>query len=129
MERVVITGLGTVNPLGNNKNIFWDNLSNGVNGVSRISLFDTEKFKVKIAAESKINLSNYFNSKELNKLDRFAAFSIIAADEAIIDSKLKNYDSNRIGVIIGSGIGGIQSLENQHKKLLNNLAPDSSKTL
>ena len=118
MEKVVITGLGTVNPLGNNTKTYWNNLIEGKNGISKITLFDTEQFKVKIAGESKIDLTTYFNTKELNKLDRFSAFSIIAADEAIKDSKLNNFDPNRVGVILGSGIGGISSLEQQHKKLL-----------
>jgi len=118
LERVVITGLGTVNPLANNKKNFWHNISIGKNGVSNISLFDTENFKVKIAAEAKIDLTAYFNSKELNKLDRFTSFSLIAADEAIKDSNLNKFNAERVGVIIGSGIGGIQSLENQHKNLL-----------
>ena len=118
LEKVVITGLGTVNPLGNNTKTYWNNLIEGKNGISKITLFDTEQFKVKIAGESKIDLTTYFNTKELNKLDRFSAFSIIAADEAIKDSKLNNFDPNRVGVILGSGIGGISSLEQQHKKLL-----------
>ena len=119
-ERVVITGLGTVNPSGNNVKEFWENLKVGKNSIKNISLFDTNDFKVKIAAECSIELYDYFNSKELNKLDRFAAFSLIAADEAIQDSNLKNnFNPNRVGVIIGSGIGGIKSLENQHKKLLH----------
>ena len=120
LEKVVITGLGTVNPLGNNTKTYWNNLIEGKNGISKITLFDTEQFKVKIAGESKIDLTTYFNTKELNKLDRFSAFSIIAADEAIKDSKLNNFDPNRVGVILGSGIGGISSLEQQHKKLLKN---------
>ena len=119
-ERVVITGLGTVNPSGNNIKEFWENLQVGKNSIKKISLFDTNDFKVKIAGECSIKLDDYFNSKELNKLDRFTAFSLIAADEAIKDSNLKNnFNANKTGVIIGSGIGGIKSLENQHKKLLD----------
>jgi len=120
LEKVVITGLGTVNPLGNNTKTYWNNLVKGKNGISEITLFDTEQFKVKIAGESKIDLNNYFNTKELNKLDRFSAFSIIAADEALKDSQLKNFNPDRVGVIIGSGIGGINSLEEQHTRLLKN---------
>ena len=116
MEKVVITGLGTVNPLGNNTKTYWNNLVKGENGISEITLFDTNQFKVKIAGEAKIDFKNYFNTKELNKLDRFSAFSIIAADEALKDSQLKNFNPDRVGVIIGSGIGGINSLEEQHTK-------------
>ena len=118
MEKVVITGLGTVNPLGNNTKTYWNNLVKGKNGISKITLFDTDQFKVKIAGETKIDLNSYFNTKELNKLDRFSAFSIIAADEALKDSQLKDFSPNRVGVIIGSGIGGINSLEEQHTRLL-----------
>ncbi len=119
MERVVITGLGTVSPAGNSVEDFWNNISVGNNCINDISLFDTTDFKVKIAAECNIDLTSYFNSKELNKIDRFTAFAIIAADQAIKDSNLgTNLDFNRIGVILGSGIGGIKTLENQHTKLL-----------
>jgi len=119
MERVVITGLGTVSPAGNSVEDFWNNISVGNNCINDISLFDTTDFKVKIAGECNIDLSSYFNSKELNKIDRFTAFAIIAADQAIKDSNLgTNLDLNRIGVILGSGIGGIKTLENQHTKLL-----------
>ena len=120
MERVVITGLGTVNPLGNDIKTYWKNIENGSNGVKKISLFDTNNFKVKIAGEVTIDLKKYFNNKDLNKLDRFSCFGIIAADQAIKDSNINKLKSDRIGVIFGSGIGGIISLEEQHKKLLNN---------
>jgi len=122
MNRVVITGLGSVTPLGNNTPLFWDGLQKGKNGIDEISIFDTTNFDVKIAAEVKIDLSDYFNSKELNKIDRFSAFALIAAEEAIEQSNLKksNTDPNRIGVIVGSGIGGIHALEKQHSRLLKN---------
>ena len=120
MERVVITGLGTVNPLGNNIKSYWKNIKNGNNGIKKISLFDTSDFKVKIAGEVKIDLQEYFSTKDLNKLDRFSCFAIIAADQAIKDSNIDKLKSDRIGVIFGSGIGGIISLEEQHKRLLNN---------
>ena len=67
-NRVVITGLGTINPSGNNTSQFWKNLKIGKNSIDDITLFDTENFKVKIAAECKVDLNGYFNSKELNKL-------------------------------------------------------------
>ena len=88
MERVVITGLGTVNPLGNNIKSYWKNIKNGNNGIKKISLFDTSDFKVKIAGEVKIDLQEYFSTKDLNKLDRFSCFAIIAADQAIKDSNI-----------------------------------------
>ena len=118
-NRVVITGLGVVSPIGNNINDFWSALKDGVNGVNKITHFDTTDFNVKIAAEVKIDLENYFSSKELNKIDRFTAFSIIAADEAIRQSNLNNLvDKAKVGVIVGSGIGGINTFEKQHKRLL-----------
>ena len=120
MERVVITGLGTVNPLGNDVKSFWKNIKNGKNGIKKISLFDTSEFKVKIAGEVTFDLKEYFSTKDLNKLDRFSCFAIIAADQAIKDSNIDKLKSDRIGVIFGSGIGGIISLEEQHKRLLNN---------
>ena len=118
-NRVVVTGLGVVSPIGNNIIDFWSALKNGVNGVNEITHFDTTDFSVKIAAEVKIDLDNYFSSKDLNKIDRFTAFSIIAADEAIEQSNLNNtIDKTKVGVIIGSGIGGINTFEKQHKRLL-----------
>jgi len=119
LNRVVVTGLGVISPIGNNSLEFQKNIINGVNGIKTISHFDTNEFKVKIAGEVNIDLIDYFSSKELNKIDRFTAFSIIAADEAIKNSNLNNKNNkNNIGVIIGSGIGGINTLEKQHKRLL-----------
>ena len=122
MSRVVVTGLGCITPLGNNTSDFWKALQNGENGINEISIFDTTNFDVKIAAEVKIDLQDYFNTKELNKIDRFTAFALIAADEAIKKSNIKpsNSDLNRIGVIVGSGIGGIHALEKQHTRLMKN---------
>ena len=121
-NRVVITGMGVVSPIGNNLNEFWDNLKIGYNGINDITLFDTEKFDVKIAGQSSIDLNHFFDRKELNKLDRFSSFALIAADQAIHQSELlkSNFSNNRIGVIVGSGIGGIGTFETQHKKLLKN---------
>jgi len=119
LNRVVVTGLGVISPIGNNSLEFQKNIINGFNGIKTISHFDTNEFKVKIAGEVNIDLIDYFSSKELNKIDRFTAFSIIAADEAIKNSNLNNKNNkNNIGVIIGSGIGGINTLEKQHKRLL-----------
>ena len=122
LKRVVITGMGVVSPIGNNLEDFWSNLKNGHNGINQITLFDTEKFDVKIAGESTIDLNDYFDRKELNKLDRFSSFALIAADQAIYQSKLleSDFSKDRVGVIVGSGIGGIGTFEKQHKKLLKN---------
>ena len=114
--------MGVISPIGNNLSEFWKNLKIGKNGISNITLFDTEKFDVKIAGQSKIQLENFFDRKELNKLDRFSAFAILAADQAIKQSLLINskVSVDRIGVIIGSGVGGIGTFETQYKKLLKN---------
>ena len=119
LQRVVITGLGTVNPISENVVDFWENLFLNKNGINKISHFDTSQFKTKIAAEVNLDLSTYFNKKELNKIDRFTSFALIASDQAIQDANINNsLDKNRIGVILGSGIGGINTLEKQHLRLL-----------
>ena len=122
MKNVVVTGMGVVSPIGDNIEDFWCNLKSGFNGISQISQFDTSKFDVKIAGESKIDLTNFFDRKDLNKLDRFTAFAIIASDQAILQSELNldKINKNRVGVIVGSGIGGISTFEKQHSKLLKN---------
>ena len=114
--------MGAVTPLGNNISNFWKNLIKGKNGISDITQFETDNFKTKLAAEAKIDLSTFFTSKELNKTDRFTSFAIIAADEAVKMSSLmkSKFDKSRVGVVIGSGIGGIKTLESQHLKLLKN---------
>ena len=121
-NRVVVTGMGLVSPIGDNIQDFWKNLESGKNGIDQITHFDTDKFDVKIAGQSQIQLDNYFDKKELNKLDRFSAFAIIAANQAISQSRIinDNISKERIGVIVGSGIGGISTFEKQHSKLLKN---------
>jgi len=120
-NRVVITGLGPVSPVGIGKNNFWQSLIQGKCGIDRISYFDTEKYPTKIAAEVKdFDYSNYISTKEANRMDKNTQFSIVAAMLALEDSKLKitEKDSYSAGVIIGSGIGGIGTFEKQHKILL-----------
>ena len=118
-NKVVVTGLGIISPIGNNINEFYNSLKSGKNGIKEITHFDTEDFNVKIAGEASINLNDFFSNKDLNKLDRFTAFSLIAADEAIKQSNINNnINHKRTGVIIGSGIGGIGTFEKQHKRLL-----------
>jgi 3-oxoacyl-[acyl-carrier-protein] synthase II len=120
-NRVVITGLGPVTPIGTGKNIFWQSLIQGKCGIDRISYFDTEEYPTKIAAEVKdFDYTNYISTKEANRMDKSTQFSIVAAMLALEDSKLKiaERDSYSTGVIIGSGIGGIGTFEKQHKILL-----------
>ena len=122
MHRVVVTGLGIVSPLGNSVSDFWKNAKKGTNGISKISSLDTSHLSVHIAGECNINLEDHLDKKKLNKMDRFTALALIAANQAFKDSEinLKEINSNKAGVIIGSGIGGMITFENQHKKLLKN---------
>ena len=118
-NRVVITGSGIVSPIGNQIEDFSDSLKFGVNGVKKITLFDTTDHSVHIAAQCSIDLEQYFDKKELNKLDRFSAFSLVASEQAIKQANLLNSNNlDNIGVIVGSGIGGINTFETQHKRLL-----------
>ena len=119
-NRVVVTGMGIVSPLGNSIEEFWESIKNGKNGIKEITQFDTSDYPVHIAGECNIDLTTYINSKQLNKIDRFTAFAIIAAEQAIKNSKIdsKNIDKEKAGVIIGSGIGGMSTFESQHTRLL-----------
>ena len=120
MNKVVVTGLGIVSPIGNDLISFTKNLQNGVNGIKKITHFDTSDFSVKIAAQSNIAIEDFFSKKELNKLDNFTSFALIAAEQAVRQSKIdKLNNTDNIGVILGSGIGGISTFEKQHKRLLD----------
>jgi len=120
-RRVVITGMGIVCPIANSIQEFLNGLNNGVNGISKISSFDTSKYNVHIAGEVKIDLNNFFESREINRMDRFTSLALIASKEAVEQSNLNNDTINKdnVGVIIGSGIGGINTFEFQHKRLLD----------
>ena len=122
LRRVVVTGTGVLSPIGNSTHEFINGLKNGVNGIGPITSFDTSAYSVHIAGELKINLEDYFESRELNRMDRFTAMAMTASTEAVEQAKIddESLDKNRIGVIIGSGIGGINTFEEQHKRLLNN---------
>jgi len=119
MKRVVITGIGALTPIGNNLNDFWTNLKNGVSGAGPITKFDTEKFKVKFACELKgYDPKDHFDVKEIRKYDPFSQYALVAVEEAVkhgnIDFNTLNKD--RIGVIWGSGNGGIQTFQDQTKE-------------
>ena len=122
MHRVVVTGMGVVCPIGNDIKSFKNGLINGESGIGQITQFDTTDYNVKIAGECSIDLNNFFDSKELKRMDRFTALSLIAAEQAINESNItSNLDqNNKIGVIFGSGIGGISTFETQHSNLLRN---------
>lgn len=113
-RRVVITGLGAVNPLGNNIPETWDNVKKGVCGIAPITLIDTTDHAVKLAGEVKnFDASVAIDKKEARRMDRYTQFSVVAATEAFNDSKLnmENEDASRCGVIFSSGIGGMASTE------------------
>lgn len=116
-RRVVITGLGALAPNGNSVPEYWDALISGTSGIDHITYFDTENLSVKIAGElSNFNPEDYFDKKEIRKLDPFTIYHLISSIEAISNSGINkdNLDLNRVGVMIGSGVGGIQTLEEQH---------------
>lgn len=113
MERVVITGMGVVSPIGNNLKTFWNNLINGKSGISLIDTFDITNHKSKIAGIIRdFDADEILGKIEARRLDRFSQFALAAADQAWKDSKLDldSIDSERLGVYVGSGIGGIETL-------------------
>ena len=121
-RRVVVTGIGAITPVGNTAMESWRNLLAGQSGVDKITLFDAAEYVTQIAAEVKnYDPVNYFDRKEARKLDRYTQFALISADEALQDSglNLDEEDRERIGVIVGSGIGGMLTFEEEHAKLLN----------
>ncbi|MFD1952708.1 beta-ketoacyl-ACP synthase II [Paenibacillus thailandensis] len=121
-RRVVVTGLGVMTSLGSEIEQFWANLLEGKSGVSRIESFDVSEYPTKIAAEIKnFNPEDYVDRKEARKMDRFVQFAVAASKSAIADSKLEvgvNVDPERVGVIVGSGIGGLGTWEDQHNLLI-----------
>ena len=122
MRRVVITGLGAVTPVGIGKDEFWNSLIQGKSGIGPITRFDTENFTTKIAAELKdFNPEDFLDKKEARRMDRFAQYSVAAAKLAIEDGNidLDTVDRNNVGVIFGTGIGGVETFEAEHSKLLD----------
>lgn len=115
-RRVVITGIGLITPLGNNVKSSWEAILDGKSGISTIDTFDVEKYSVKIAGLIRdFDADMHINPKDSKKMDPFIHYGIAAADQAILDSGLEVTEENahRIGVLIGSGIGGIESIEKQ----------------
>jgi 3-oxoacyl-[acyl-carrier-protein] synthase II len=116
MQRVVITGLGAVTPIGNNVNDYWKSLVNGVSGAGPVTKFDTSKFKTKFACEVKnFNTESIFEKNEVRKYDFFTQYALVAADEAVKHANInfETLDKNRIGVIWGCGDGGASTYEEQ----------------
>lgn len=124
MKRVVITGLGAITPIGNDIPTFWEGLLIGRNGIGEITKFDTEEYKVKIAAEVKgFNSLDYMKKAEIGRMDLFSQYAVAAAIEAVGDSGLiaggenSNIDPERFGVYVGSGTGGMNTFINEAAKL------------
>jgi 3-oxoacyl-[acyl-carrier-protein] synthase II len=120
-RRVVITGLGVVSPIGLDVKSYWESLCLGRSGISLIQSFDTTNYPTKIAGEIRdIDFSTVIEAKEVNRTDRSILLALFAAEQAVIDSgmNLSSEDLSRIGTIIGSGIGGLKTLEGEHTKLL-----------
>lgn len=115
LRRVVVTGLGALTPIGNNLNEYWDSLINGVSGAAPITLFDASKFKTRFACEVKgFNPETLMDRKEARKLDRFAQFAMATTAEGIVDAGITDaLDKDRIGVIWGSGIGGLKTFQDE----------------
>ena len=115
-RRVVITGLGALTPIGNNLNQYWQGLINGKSGGAPITYFDASKFKTQFACELKdFDPLNFFEKKDVRKYDRFTQYALVSTDEAVIDSgiDLDKEDKDQIGVIWGSGIGGLETFQNE----------------
>ncbi len=120
-NRVVVTGMGAITPIGNDVESFWRSLKEKKVGIGQISTFDTTDYKVKLAAEVKdFDAKEYMDVKASKRMERFSQFAVAAAKEALEDSglSLEKEDPYRIGVCVGSGIGSLQSMEKEHKKLL-----------
>ena len=124
-RRVVITGLGMLSPLGNSVPESWNNIINGNSGVTNINKFDTEGFETKFAATVNCNVEDYLDKKDIRRVDEFIQFGLIASQECLTDSglNLEEEDLNRIGVSIGSGIGGLGTIE-ANNFILNTKGPN-----
>ena len=115
-RRVVITGMGTINPLGHNLKDTWEAVKQGKCGIAPITLFDTSERKVSLAGEVKdFHPEEYLDKREVRKMDRFAQFALVAAKEAFADAAfdMEKVDRNRFGVIVSSGIGGMQTFQDE----------------
>src|ERR1700759_1321970 len=116
LKRVVVTGIGALTPIGNNLNDYWNNLIGGVSGADFITQFDASKFKTRFACELKnFDPLNHLEKKEARKLDRFSQIAIAASDEAVADAGIskENIKSERAGVVIASGIGGLITFQEE----------------
>ena len=120
-RRVVVTGLGAITPVGNDVETFWNNLKNGVVGIGPITTFDTAEYKAKLAAEVKdFDPKKYMDNKTARRMERFSQFAVAAAKEALEDAgiDMEKEDPFRVGVSVGSGIGGLDAIERETRKLI-----------
>ena len=116
LRRVVVTGMGALTPIGNDLDSYWNGLISGTSGCSEITHFDASEFKTKFACELKgFDPANHFEKKEFRRYDRFTQYGIVAASESVKDSRLleSNPNLDRVGVIWGSGIGGLETFQNE----------------
>ncbi len=121
-NRVVVTGIGVISPIGTGRETFWKALLAGTNGIERISRFDPAEYAAQIAGEVKdFDPTLYIDKKESKRMDRYAQFAVAATKMAIEDAKLDlvNEDCDRIGTFIGAGIGGIETMHSQYEKLFS----------
>ncbi len=122
LKRVVVTGMGALTPLGNNLNDYWEGLKAGVSGAGRITYFDPELHKTQFACELKnFNVGDFIDRKEARRMDKFCQYAIVATDEAIVDAGIVegNFNPDRVGVIWGSGIGGLETFQEESRGLVN----------
>ena len=120
-RRVVVTGLGAITPVGNDVETFWNSLKNGVVGIGPITTFDTAEYKAKLAAEVKdFDPKKYMDNKTARRMERFSQFAVAAAKEALEDAgiDMEKEDPFRVGVSVGSGIGGLDAIERETRKLI-----------
>ena len=116
LKRVVITGIGALTPLGNSVDAYWEGLINGVSGAAPITLFDASKFRTRFACEVKnFEPTDFLDRKEARKIDRFTQLALVASDQAMTDAGLNRDNTNpdRVGVVLGSGIGGLITFQNE----------------
>ena len=122
MNRVVITGIGVISPVGNDAETFWENIKNGVCGIGKISRFDASNLSVRLDAEVKdFNPRDYFKAVvDIRRSDLFTQYAVAASEQAVSDSRIleSELDKSRFGVYIGSGIGGINTFVTEHNKLI-----------
>jgi 3-oxoacyl-[acyl-carrier-protein] synthase II len=116
LKRVVVTGLGALTPIGNTIEAYWNGLVNGVSGAAPITYFDAAKFKTRFACELKnFDVNQFIDRKEARKMDRFTQYAMVTTEEAILDANLdlEKIDKDRVGVIWGAGIGGLETFQNE----------------